>query len=108
MAVNEGQIAEAVRRDSPWWRDPGWAAADRDLREVEASGIGYDPAPLADLQAGGLYLLYGPRRVGKTVSVKRAIQTLLAGGIDPLRVVRITVDGWQADRLATLALNAMS
>ncbi|MHB8325440.1 MAG: ATP-binding protein [Candidatus Dormibacteria bacterium] len=51
---------------------------------------------------GGLYMLYGPRRVGKKVSVKRAVQTLLASGVDPLRVVRITVDGWQANRLATL------
>lgn len=50
----------------------------------------------------GLYLLYGPRRVGKTVAIKRTIQRLLSTGVDPLRVVRVSVDGWKANRLGTL------
>ena len=47
-------------------------------------------------------MLYGPRRVGKTVSVKRAVQTLLSQGVDPRQIVRVSVDGWQANRLGTL------
>ncbi len=102
MVVNEGQVAEAVRRDSPWWRDANWALADRDMRDVETSQIGYYPSCLDDIRFGGLYMLYGPRRVGKTVLVKRSVQALLDQGVNPLQIVRVTVDGWQANRLGTL------
>jgi hypothetical protein len=102
MVVNEGQVGEAVRRDSPWWRGSNWEREDRDLQNVKASGFSYDPFPLGDLAVDGLYLLYGPRRVGKTVSVKRAIETLLARGVQPLQIIRVTVDGWTASRLGML------
>lgn len=102
MVVNEGQVAEAVRRDSPWWRSPHWAATDRDMLEAAGSQIDYYPLSLANIRSGGLYMLYGPRRVGKTVLVKRSIQALLAQGVNPLQIIRVTVDGWQANRLGTL------
>ena len=102
MVVNEGQVAEAVRRDSPWWRNPRWAESDRDMLEAAGSQIDYYPLSLTNIISGGLYMLYGPRRVGKTVLVKRSIQALLADGINPLRIIRVAVDGWQANRLGTL------
>jgi len=102
MAINEGEVGRAVRRDSPWWADPTWAQRDRDLRTAEQSGLDYDPEPLAGLAGDGLYVLYGPRRVGKTVAVKRAIKQLLQAGVEPLSIVRVSVDGWRANRLGTL------
>jgi len=102
MAINEGQVAQAARRDSPWWLGGAWVRTDADLREVAASGIEYDPAPLADVEPDGLYMLYGPRRVGKTVAVKQAVRGLLTSGVEPLRIVRVTVDGWPANRLGLL------
>ena len=99
MAINEGDVARAVRRDSPWWRDPQWVETDRDLRDAAAQGIAYDPDPLGTLVDDGLYLLYGPRRVGKTVSLKRKIHQMLSTGLNPLQVVRVSVDGWAANRL---------
>ena len=100
--VNEGEVGQAARRDSPSWRDLDWANKDQDLREVDAAGISYDPEPLAGIKAGGLYLLYGPRRVGKTVSVKQTVRSLLCRGVNPLRIVRVTVDGWTSNRIGTL------
>jgi uncharacterized protein len=102
MAINEGEVGRAVRRDSPWWSDGAWVDRDRDLRAAEQSGLRYDPTPLHGMASDGLYLLYGPRRVGKTVAIKRTIQRLLSTGVDPLRVVRVSVDGWKANRLGTL------
>ena len=40
--------------------------------------------------------------MGKTVAVKRTIQSLLASGIEPLQIVRVSVDGWRANRLGML------
>jgi uncharacterized protein len=102
MAINEGEVGRAVRRDSPWWSDAAWVDRDRDLRAAGQSGLNYDPTPLGGMVPDGLYLLYGPRRVGKTVAIKRTIQRLLSTEVDPLRVVRVSVDGWKANRLGTL------
>jgi len=70
MPTRIGQIAQEIARMNPWWRSPDWAEADHDLRAVRDSGLGYRSQCLDNLQPGGLYLLRGPRRVGKTVSVK--------------------------------------
>lgn len=90
---------------NPWWRSTAWADTDQDLREVRDSGLGYRSPCLDDLQPGGLYLLRGPRRVGKTVTVKQAIQSLLASGVPPLAIVRFAADGWLANDLRTLVQN---
>jgi predicted AAA+ superfamily ATPase len=92
---------------NPWWRDPrGWAATDPDLRSAAQSGLDYRPGALADLEGGGLYLLRGPRRVGKTVTMKQVIQDLLGRKVPPLAVVRLAVDGWEAKNLRTAIQNA--
>jgi len=74
---------------NPWWQDPrGWERHDPDLREARLNALGsYDPRPLERLELGGLYLLMGPRRAGKSVAMKRAIRDLLGEGLDPRHVV---------------------
>lgn len=106
MATRLGQISQEISRMNPWWRSPDWAETDHDLREVRGSGLGYRSPCLDDLQPGGLYLLRGPRRVGKTVSVKQAIHSLLADGVPPLAIVRFAADGWLDSDLRTLAQRA--
>ncbi|HST41105.1 MAG TPA: hypothetical protein VLK58_16440 [Conexibacter sp.] len=81
--MNEGQITRALTAGNAWWRDPRWERDDRDLRRLAASPLDYDPAPLRDVEPDGLYVLRGPRRVGKSVEVKRAIAALLRDGVDP-------------------------
>ncbi len=55
----------------------------------------YRPAPLEHLLPGGLYVLRGPRRVGKSVELKRAIAALLERDIMPRRIIHASVDGWR-------------
>lgn len=90
---------------NPWWRSRGWRDADPDLRAVRDSGLGYRSHCLDRLAEGGLYLLRGPRRVGKTVSVKQAISSLLDEGVPPLTIIRFAADGWSANDLRTLVQN---
>ncbi len=74
---------------NPWWQNPrGWEQHDPDLREARLNALGsYDPQPLSDIALGALYLLMGPRRVGKSVAMKRAIAGLLGDGFDPRHIV---------------------
>ena len=57
-----------------WWDKPrSWVLADRDLRQAARAPFDYSARVLDDLRPGGLYLLRGPRRVGKSVEVKKTI-----------------------------------
>lgn len=52
---------------NPWWRNPqGWEASDVQIRVARQSALSYEPRPLHGLTIGGLYILRGPRRVGKS------------------------------------------
>lgn len=102
MVTKIGALAQALAAANPWWREPRWTQRDPHLVEVARSGIGYRPEGLANLTPGALYVLRGPRRVGKTVEMKRTIADLLATGVAPRRIVWMAVDGWRADEIRTL------
>jgi uncharacterized protein len=101
-----GQIAVELASQNPWWRDTRWHANDRDLGDVRRTGLAYDAEPLDDLVTGGLYILRGPRRVGKTVAVKQQIRRLIDSGVPARSIVRIAADGWAAKDLRTMVQNA--
>ncbi len=105
MTTKIGQIGQELARTNPWWRTPAWADQDQDLRAVRDSGLGYRSPCLDDLVDGGLYLLRGPRRVGKTVAVKQAVASLLERGMPPLAIVRLAADGWSASEIRTVVQN---
>ncbi len=105
MTTSIGQRAQELSRLNPWWRSADWASTDPDLVDARNSGLDYRPGVLDHLQDGGLYLLRGPRRVGKTVAVKQTIEDLLASGIPATCIVRTAVDGWAAKELRTLTQN---
>jgi predicted AAA+ superfamily ATPase len=101
-----GEKGRELTQTNPWWRTAtGWERRDPDLRQAAASGLDYHPDALADLAAGGLYLLRGPRRVGKTVTTKQAISHLIRAGVPPLAIVRVAADGWTAKDLRTVVQN---
>ena len=90
--MNEGQLTRALAAGNAWWRDPQWERDDRDLRPLAARTLDYEPSPLADVVPDGLYVLRGPRRVGKSVEVKRAISRLIRSGIEPRSIVHFACD----------------
>lgn len=105
MVTKIGQLAQELSRLNPWWRDRNWAATDPDLRDASNTGLAYRSDVLGGLESGGLYILRGPRRVGKTVAVKQQIEDLIAVGVPPTTIVRIAVDGWSAKELRTIVQN---
>lgn len=100
--MNDGQLRRLLTDRSPWWRSEGWEGDDADLREAAAAPFLYRPAPLAGLDPPGLYVLRGPRRVGKSVEIKRAIAKVIAEGANPRLVSFCSCDGLTAQDLRRL------
>lgn len=79
---------------NPWWRDPeGWRESDVQLRTARGSPLAYEPRPLDDMSRGGLYILRGPRRVGKSTALKQLVSERIEEGFPPRRVLHVSVEG---------------
>ncbi len=105
MATRIGLLAQELARTNPWWRDPRWALIDPDLREANEAGINYRSKALSSLTPGCVYVLRGPRRVGKTVAVKQQIEDLITEGAPPTAMVRVAADNMAAKELRTVVQN---
>lgn len=100
--MNEPELARQLTAANPWWRKPHeWERDDRDLRAVPGS-LTYDPDPLVGISPPNLYVLRGPRRVGKSVELKRSVGRLLGAGVEPRRIIHCACDGLTADDLRRL------
>lgn len=98
--MNDAQLLARLSDKCTWWRDPaGWERDDPDLKAVRAASITYEPAPLADIRPNGLYLLLGPRRVGKSVELKRAIAHDVSVAANPRSILYFSCDGLRGDDL---------
>lgn len=100
-----GLIRQTLTEINPWWRTEDWEAWDRDIQAARGSGLGHEAHALDHLKSGGLYVLRGPRRVGKTVSTKQAISRLIASGVPRLSIVRLAADGSSATDIRTAVQN---
>lgn len=86
----DAELVEA----NPWWRDPGgWEERDVQLRAVRSSPLAYEPRPLENMSPGGLYILRGPRRVGKSTALKQAIAERIRGAHPPRQIFHVSVEG---------------
>jgi uncharacterized protein len=92
--VQTTEIDAELIAANPWWRDPDrWPESDVQLRTAMHSALNYDPRPLDDLTPGGLYVLRGPRRGGKSTALKRLIARRLDAGATPRSILHISVEG---------------
>jgi predicted AAA+ superfamily ATPase len=101
--MNDAELGRMLTAGNRWWRDPQtWAEGDPDLRRLRDAPLDYAPEPLGGIAPDGLYVLRGPRRVGKSVEVKRAIERLIAGGVQPRQVIHCSCEGLRATDLRRL------
>jgi predicted AAA+ superfamily ATPase len=99
----DGELSAA----NPWWRDPNdWQDTDVQLRTARQSALAYDPRPLEDLTPGGLYILRGPRRVGKSTALKKLIARRLDAGTPPRSILHISVEGRTAQDVVDIVRRA--
>jgi predicted AAA+ superfamily ATPase len=104
--VKAGDIQLQLAASNLWWRNPEWTSEDPNLRRARAASFNYRAGSLRGLAPGGLYLLRGPRRAGKSTEVKYAVADLLAAGVPPRNVVHAAVDGWRDIDLRTMIAGA--
>src|SRR3954470_15362301 len=108
--VRDDEIQGRLREANPWWRavaggDPcSWVAHDRVLRDRARHDLGYRSGVLDDVARGPvddkLVILRGPRRVGKSVTMKDAASVLCSRtDVDPRQIVYLPADGMRAKDL---------
>jgi predicted AAA+ superfamily ATPase len=100
--MNDSQLRRLLAERSPWRARTGWEVADPDLRAAARLPLDYKPEPLAEIHAPGLYVLRGPRRVGKSLELKRAVARLLASGVDAKTIFYCSCDGLSKQDLRRL------
>lgn len=89
----DAQLRELLLDRNHWWRDAdAWRRDDSYLREAAGSPFDYRPEPLADVAPPGLYVLTGPRRVGKSLELRRAIVRLLDAGVPARNIIYCSCD----------------
>lgn len=102
FVVNDSQLLRLLEERSPWRARTGWQADDPDLRAASELPLAYEPDVLAGIRPGGMYLLRGPRRVGKSLELKRTIARLLDEAVNPRTVFYASCDGLSAQDLRRL------
>jgi predicted AAA+ superfamily ATPase len=100
--MNDGAIERILREQNRWWRTPGWEADDPDLRSVAEARFTYEPKPLSDVRPPGLYILWGPRRVGKSVELKRLVADLLQRGVSARSIFYCSCESFSQQDLRRL------
>jgi uncharacterized protein len=101
--VNDSEIRRLLLDLNPWWRNPdAWARDDPYLSEAREAPFDYDPGILADIAPPSLYVLTGPRRVGKSVELHRSIAGLIEAGVAPRSIIFCSCDGFREQDLRRL------
>jgi predicted AAA+ superfamily ATPase len=107
--VNDAELRRMLAEQSPWRSQPeGWEQDDADVRASLLFPLDYEPEPLADIRPPGLYLLRGPRRVGKSLELKRAISRLIAREVDPKLIFYCSCDTFSSQNLRRLVVTMHS
>jgi predicted AAA+ superfamily ATPase len=101
-SMKAGDVQLQLAANNRWWRVADWQRSDPDLRAARTAPFRYRAGCLSDLTPGGLYVLRGPRRSGKSTEIKYAIADLIAVGVPPRNIVHAAVDGWRAEDIRTL------
>lgn len=102
VVVRDADLRQIVQEQSPWRTTPQWEADDADVRASLNVALDYEPNPLADIHAPGMYVLRGPRRVGKSLELKRAVSQLIAAGANRQTIFYCACDGLSTQDLRRL------
>ena len=90
LPLSEDQVLERLKQENPWWAT---GKVDEDYSKMQKR-LYFDLFfPLVeDISIKRAVILMGPRRVGKTVMIYHAIESLLKNGISPHQIAFVSVE----------------
>lgn len=88
--VSDQQVAEHLKRLSPWWQNAMMDPATLDLRP--RAYLGRVRQLLLEPNLRRAVVLLGPRRVGKTILIRHLIADLLEHGVPAQRIAYVEMD----------------
>lgn len=84
------QLIKRMSIDNPWWLSGTIADDYKKMSQRPYADVFY---PLvADTSIRRATILMGPRRVGKTVMLYHTINKLIASGINPQKIIYLSID----------------
>jgi len=89
--VPQERVLERIALENPWWRTPHTVAAFYRSLRPRAYFASFN-ARVTQAVPRRATVLMGPRRVGKTVMIHHAIQSLLDAGTPPSHILYVSVD----------------
>jgi len=85
------RISEVVSQN-PWWKHGiNFVQYDKNFREARARPVFFKRKGI-ELNKGSIYVLRGPRQVGKTTYVKDLITELIVKGVNPDNILYLSSD----------------
>ena len=89
--LSQAQCRQRLRTENPWWDAPG--CIPENVRRLRRRAY-FEPftALLKERRVQRAIVLMGPRRVGKTVLLKHAVQHLMDRGASPRHIAYLSVD----------------
>ena len=84
------QIVKRMSMDNPWWMTNS-IPEDYKSMPHRAYLNGFYPL-VSDTDIRRAVILMGPRRVGKTVMIFHTIDRLIAEGVDPRKIIYVSID----------------
>lgn len=88
--VSNQQVADHLKRLSPWWAGTGMDSATLALRP--RAYLAPVRQLLLEANLRRAVVLLGPRRVGKTILIRHLIADLLERGVPPQRIAYVEMD----------------
>ena len=89
------KIAE-IASQNPWWKhEAGFDQYDKNLQETKPIFFGRKGL---ELEKGCIYILRGPRQVGKTTYLKDLIRGLIKKGVSPRDILYLSLDFFTSRR----------
>lgn len=81
-----------LANQNPWWKyDKGFQRFDKDLKALADQTISIERRRI-ELQRGDIAIIRGCRQIGKTTYLKTLVSQLVKEGVEPRRIMYLSVD----------------